>query len=57
MKSLVRACQVLKVFQDESECLRLSDVVTRSGLHKTTALRMLTSLVACELLVRVGGTK
>jgi ribose transport system substrate-binding protein len=57
MKTLTRACQILKVFRDESECLRLSDVVTRTGLHKTTALRMLTALVACELLLRVGGTK
>ena len=57
MKSLIRACNILKVFQDQFECLRLSDVVERTGLHKTTALRMLTTLVACELLVRVGGTK
>jgi ribose transport system substrate-binding protein len=57
MKSLIRACQILRVFQDHSECLRLSDVVARTGLHKTTALRMLTALVECDLLVRVGGTK
>ena len=57
MKSLIRACQILKVFQDQSECLRLSEVVIRTGLHKTTALRMLRTLVACELLERVGGTK
>jgi ribose transport system substrate-binding protein len=57
LNTLARASQILKVFRDQSECLRLSDVVTRSGLHKTTALRMLTSLVACELLVRVGDTK
>ncbi len=57
MKSLIRACHILKVFQDQSECLRLSDVVARTGLHKTTVLRMLTTLVACELLIRVGGTK
>ena len=57
MKSLIRACQILKVFHDQSECLRLSDVVARTGLHKTTALRMLSTLVACDLLVRVGETK
>ncbi len=57
MKSMVRAFQILKIFRDESECLRLSEVVERTGLHKTTALRMLTSLVACELLTRVGGTR
>jgi ribose transport system substrate-binding protein len=57
MKSLLRACQLLKVFRDESECLRLSEVVTRTGLHKTTALRMLSTLVAGELLSRVGDNK
>jgi ribose transport system substrate-binding protein len=57
MKTLIRACQILKVFHDQSECLRLSDVVVRTGLHKTTALRMLSALVACDLLVRVGETK
>ena len=57
MKSLIRACGILKIFTDQSECLRLSDVVARTGLHKTTALRMLSTLVTCDLLVRVGGTK
>src|SRR5882672_1312288 len=57
MKSLVRACSILKVFCNQSECLRLSDVVARTGLHKTTALRMLATLVACDLLIRVGDTK
>ena len=57
MKSLIRACQILKVFRDQSECLRLSDVVARTDLHKTTALRMLSALVSCELLLRVGESK
>ena len=57
MKSLIRACQILKVFRDQSECLRLTDVVARTGLHKSTALRMLSTLVSCELLISVGNTK
>jgi ribose transport system substrate-binding protein len=57
MKSLLRACQILKVFRDESECLRLSEVVVRTGLHKTTALRLLSSLVDGELLSRLGENK
>lgn len=57
MKSLIRACQILKVFRDDSECLRLSDVVQRTGLHKTTALRLLRDLVACDLVLRVGESK
>ncbi len=57
MKSLIRACQILKVFRDQSECLRLTDVVARTGLHKTTALRMLSALVDCQLLISVGNAK
>ncbi len=57
MKSLLRACNILKAFGDQSECLRLTDIVARTGLNKTTALRMLSTLVACELLIRVGETK
>jgi ribose transport system substrate-binding protein len=57
MKSLIRACGILKIFRDESECLRLIDVVERTGLHKTTAFRMLVTLVACDLLKKVGGSK
>ncbi len=57
MKSLIRACQILKVFRDSSECLRLSEVVGRSGLHKTTVLRMLSALVDGELVKRVDRTK
>jgi ribose transport system substrate-binding protein len=57
MKSLTRACQILKVFQNEFECLRLTDVVDRTGFNKTTALRMLSALVESELIARVGETK
>src|ERR1035441_5599921 len=57
MQSLIRACNILRAFQDQSECLRLSDVVARTGLNKTTALRFLSTLVSCELLVRVDNTK
>jgi ribose transport system substrate-binding protein len=57
MKSLVRACGILKVFNNQSECLRLVDVVARTGLNKTTALRMLSTMVDCDLLVRVDDTK
>lgn len=57
MKSLIRACTILKIFRNESECLRLTDVVDRTGLNKTTALRMLSTLVACELLARTGDNR
>ena len=57
MQSLLRACDVLKAFTHQSECLRLADIVTRTGLHKTTALRILTALVDGQLLARVDGNK
>jgi ribose transport system substrate-binding protein len=57
MKSLLRACAILKVFEDGSECLRLTDVVARTGMHKTTALRVLAALVESGMLQRVGETK
>jgi ribose transport system substrate-binding protein len=57
LQSLLRACQILRTFSDASECLRLSDVVQRTSLHKTTALRILTALVQNGLLKRMGETK
>lgn len=57
MKSLIRAFEILKAFRDESECLRLSDVAQRTGLHKATALRLIRDLVTTNLLVRVGESK
>ena len=57
MQSLLRACDILKAFSHQSECLRLADIVTRTGLHKSTALRILTTLVDGQLLARVDGNK
>lgn len=57
IQSLVRACDILKAFRDESECLRLSELVERTGLSKTTGFRILSTLVDCGLLSRVGGTR
>lgn len=57
MTSLIRACKILKIFNHQSECLRLTDVVARTGFNKTTALRMINTLVVCDLLQRVGDTK
>lgn len=57
MKSLVRAIELLRCFRDESECLRLTDLVDRAHLHKTTAHRMLSALVKGGLLLRVDSNK
>jgi ribose transport system substrate-binding protein len=52
---VVRACEVLKAFQHDGEALVLSDVVTRTGISKTTVFRLLQSLVAGGLVQRVGA--
>lgn len=53
-RAVVRACEVLKSFHSEGEVLVLSDVIDRTGLSKTTAFRMLRSLVEGGLVERVG---
>jgi ribose transport system substrate-binding protein len=44
VESVSRACVVLRCFRDPAEVLRLRDVVSRSGLNKTTAFRLLCTL-------------
>jgi ribose transport system substrate-binding protein len=53
-EAVVRACKLLKVFQHEGEMLSLRDLVGRTGLSKTTALRLAQSLVKGGLLERSG---
>jgi ribose transport system substrate-binding protein len=57
IQSLVRACDLLQAFREEAECLRLAELVERTGLSKTTTFRILSTLVECGMLTRVGGTK
>src|ERR1051326_6000134 len=52
--SVVRACEVLKAFRTEREILGLGDLVDRTGLSKTTAFRLLQSLVRGGLVERAG---
>jgi ribose transport system substrate-binding protein len=52
--SVVRACAVLRAFQGPDEILELHDVAARTGLHRSTAFRLLANLVAQRLLERVG---
>lgn len=42
--AVLRACDVLQAFQNESESLRLTEVAHRTGLSKATAYRFLVSL-------------
>ncbi|HEX8144063.1 MAG TPA: substrate-binding domain-containing protein [Pyrinomonadaceae bacterium] len=53
-EAVVRACRVLKAFEREGELLGLRDLVGRTGLSKTTTLRLAQSLVKGGLLERSG---
>jgi ribose transport system substrate-binding protein len=54
VKSVIKACGVLKAFKYEGEVLSLAEIVERTWLKKTTAFRLLQSLVRGGLLERVG---
>src|SRR5581483_3025135 len=54
VQSVLRACDILKSFRHESETLLLSDVMDRAGLCKTTAFRLLQTLVKAGLVEQVG---
>lgn len=53
-QAVMRACQILKCFRQEGEVLQLADVVNRTGLSRTTAFRLLVSLVKGGMMERVG---
>lgn len=53
-QTVLRACEVLRCFRHEGEVLVLADVVGRTGLSRTTAFRLLKSLVQGALIERVG---
>lgn len=53
-QAVVRACEILKCFHQEGEVLQLAGIVNRTGLSRTTAFRLLASLVKGGLMERVG---
>lgn len=53
-QAVMRACEILKCFRQEGEVLQLADVVNRTRLSRTTAFRLLQSLVKGGLMERVG---
>ncbi len=53
-QAVIRACEILKCFGHEGEVLVLGDVVERTGLSRTTAFRLLLSLVRGGMMERVG---
>jgi ribose transport system substrate-binding protein len=54
VQAVLRACDILKAFRHTSEALPLSDIIDRTGLCKTTAFRLLQSLVKGGLVEQVG---
>ena len=54
VQSVVRACEIVKAFRHEGEELLLSDVMERTSLHRTTAFRLLQSLVTGGMLERTA---
>ena len=54
-QTVLRACEVLKAFQYRGEELCLADVTERTGLPKTTAFRLLRTLIHGGLLERAGS--
>jgi ribose transport system substrate-binding protein len=54
-QTVLRACDVLKAFQFRGEELCLADVTERTGLPKTTAFRLLRTLIHGGLVERAGS--
>lgn len=51
---MLRACEILKCFRQEGEVLHLADVVNRTGYSRTTAFRLMLSLVKGGVMEKVG---
>ena len=54
VRSIVRAADVLRAFQQQGDILRLRDIVRHTGLDKGTAFRLAHTLSECGFLERVG---
>lgn len=57
VRSIVRAADILRAFQQRGDILRLCDVVRHTGLDKGTAFRLVHTLSECGFLERVGTNK
>lgn len=53
-QTVLRACEVLKVFRQMGEELALAEVIQRAGLPKTTVFRLLRTLIHGGLIERAG---
>ena len=54
VEAVLRACDLLEAFRGEGELVRLRELVARTGMNKTTAFRLLTTLEQRGLVERVG---
>ncbi len=57
VQAVVRACELLKLFQDDRQVLRSVELARKAGLHKATASRLLRTLEHAGLLERVAGDR
>jgi ribose transport system substrate-binding protein len=57
VQAVVRASQILGVFESHAELLRLRDVVQRTGFGKGMCFRLLHTLSHCGLLEKVDATQ
>jgi ribose transport system substrate-binding protein len=56
VQSLVKACDLLKAFRETDEALPLQELASRTGLNKTTACRLLKTLVDAGLISQSGSS-
>jgi ribose transport system substrate-binding protein len=54
IQSVERACDILKCFQQQRASLTLNDIVSKTNLSRTTAFRLLATLVEQGMLERPG---
>jgi len=54
IRSVVRACDILKCFRQDGAPLSLNDVAERTGLSRPTAYRLLRTLASCGMLDSPG---
>jgi ribose transport system substrate-binding protein len=53
LETVTRACKLLRAFSSETESLRLSELVRRTGIEKTIALRLVRTLESAGFLRRM----
>jgi ribose transport system substrate-binding protein len=57
VRAIVRAAEVMRVFETPGEILHLRDVVNRTGLDRATAFRLVHTLSSCGFLEKLGNNQ